>query len=109
MRAEKAGLGLEARIPWQPWIRLSQLRARDREAKMCKVDVLRVLDRAADDNAFIGQLTDQPSRALEGYSLTLKERAALLGGDLNWIEGHVCRLNGRLRTWLMCRLQQEAW
>ena len=76
---------------------------------MCKAHVLKVLDRAADDNAFIGQLTDHSSEALDGYSLTSRERAALLSGDIRWIEAHVGKLTERLRTWLGCRLQQEAW
>ena len=51
----------------------------------------------------------QPSGALEGYSLTSKERAALLSDDISWIEAYVGKLTDRLRTWLGCRLQQGAW
>ena len=72
-------------------------------------EILRVLDRAAEDNGFIAELTYRGSRALEGYKLTLKAKAALLSGDIRWIEARVGRLDARLRTWLDCRLQQEIW
>jgi len=72
-------------------------------------EILRVLDRAAQDNGFIAELTYRGSKALEGYKLTLQAKAALLSGDIRWIEAHVGKLNARLRTWLDCRLQQEIW
>lgn len=72
-------------------------------------EILRVLDRAAGDNGFIAQLTHRGSDALEGYELTMEAKAALLSGDVRWIEQHVGRLDARLRTWLDCRLQQEIW
>jgi hypothetical protein len=73
------------------------------------IEVLRVLDRAAADNGFIAELTYRGSKALEGYRLTLKAKAALLSGDIRWIEARVGKLDARLRTWLDCRLQQEIW
>ena len=72
-------------------------------------EILRVLDRAAHDNGFIAELTHRGSKALEGYGLTLKAKAALLSGDIRWIEAHVGKLDARLRTWPDCRLQQEIW
>jgi hypothetical protein len=72
-------------------------------------EILRVLDRAASDDRFIAQLTCQGSRALQGYNLTAEEKAALLSGDISWIEAHVGKLDRRMRTWLECRLQQEIW
>ena len=72
-------------------------------------EILRVLDRAAGDNGFIAELTNRGSKALEGYRLTLKAKAALLSGDIRWIEARVGKLGARLRTWLDCRLQQEIW
>ena len=73
------------------------------------IEVLRVLERAAADRRFIAQLTEQGSRALEGYALGLEEKAALVSGDLSWLESHLGRLSARLRTWPDCRLQQERW
>ena len=72
-------------------------------------EILRVLDRAAADNGFIADLIQRGSKALEGYKLTLKAKAALLSGDIRWIEARVGKLDARQRTWLDCRLQQEIW
>ena len=72
-------------------------------------DILRVLDRAADDNDFIAALTHNGTKALEGYHLTAEAKAALLSGDIRWIEAHVGKLSERQQTWLWCRLGQEIW
>jgi len=72
-------------------------------------ELLEVLRRAAEEPHFIAALTERPDEALAGYYLTAEERAALLSGDIAWIEGRVGRLDAHLRTWLECRLQQEAW
>jgi len=79
----------------------------DRDAD--RREVLRVLERAAEDDRFIAQLTHRGSEALQGYNLTLEAKAALLSGDIRWIEARVGKLDARLRTWLDCRLQQEVW
>jgi hypothetical protein len=71
--------------------------------------ILRVLDRAARDDDFIAALTDRGSEVLQDYDLSTRERAALLSGDLRWVEEHVGKLNARLCTWFDCRLQQEIW
>ena len=72
-------------------------------------EILRVLERAAGDNSFIAQLTYRGGEALQGYDLTWQEKAALLSGDIRWIEARLSKLDARLRTWLDCRLQQEKW
>ena len=72
-------------------------------------ELIRVLERAATDNAFIARLTDEGSGALEGYKLSLAEKAALLSGDIQWIEARTGKLDEQLRTCLWCRLQQESW
>jgi hypothetical protein len=74
-----------------------------------KDTILRVLARAAEDDDFIARLTDQGSRALHGYNLSTEAKAALLSGDIAWVEARVGRLSARLRTWFDCRLQQEIW
>lgn len=71
--------------------------------------ILRVLERAAKDDSFIAQLTHQGSEALQSYDLTWQEKAALLSGDIGWIEARLGVLDARLRVWLDCRLQQEIW
>jgi len=72
-------------------------------------EILRVLKRAAVDNDFIAQLTDQGSLALRGYDLSQQAKAALVSGDLLWVEARVGKLTARLRTWIDRRLQQEIW
>lgn len=72
-------------------------------------EVIKVLDRAADDDDFMARLTYEGSKALQGYNLTLEEKGALLSGDIKWIEAHVGKLDDRLSTWLWRRLQQEIW
>ena len=71
--------------------------------------ILDVLDRAASDNHFVAQLTHDGLEALAEYELTWREKAALLSGDIRWIEAHVGKLDARQRKWLECRLQQEMW
>jgi hypothetical protein len=78
-------------------------------SKKARGELVRVLERAADDDVFIAQLTYEGSKALEGYDLTSEEKAALLSGDIQWIEAHLGKLDERLSTWLWCRLQQEIW
>ena len=72
-------------------------------------EVIKVLERAANDDNFIAQLTYEGSKTLQGYDLILEEKAALLSGDIRWIEAHVGTLDDHLSTWLWCRLQQEIW
>ena len=79
------------------------------EKAIHKETIVKILERAANNSAFIAQLTSQGSKALQGYNLTLEEKAALVSGDINWIEAHVGKLDERLSTWLWCRLQQEIW
>jgi len=71
--------------------------------------VLAVLDRAAQDNAFLARLAESPGEALKEYDLKAEEKAALMSGDIRRIESWLGKLDERLRTWLMLRLSQEKW
>ena len=79
------------------------------ECEVNKEEIVRVLVRAAEDDRFIARMAGGGEDALRGYNLTWRERAALLSGDLRWVEAHLGKLNLRLRTWFDCRLQQEIW
>ena len=81
----------------------------ENEEEVNKEEIVRVLARAADDNGFIVRLIEHGQDALREYGLTWQEKAALLSGDIGWIEARLGRLNARLRTWLECRLEQEIW
>ncbi|MCJ7736932.1 MAG: hypothetical protein MUQ10_06395 [Anaerolineae bacterium] len=72
-------------------------------------EILRALTRAAEDNRFIARLTTEGSETLRDYGLTTEAKAALISGDIRWIEARVGKLDAPLRTWLDCRLQQENW
>jgi hypothetical protein len=76
---------------------------------MCKEAVLDVLSRAGRDPGFIAQLTYDGPKALKSYSLSRRERAALLAGDLPQLEAYVGKLEGAQAAWPRCRLQQEKW
>jgi DNA-binding NtrC family response regulator len=71
--------------------------------------IIAVLKRAAEDSAFIEKLTNSGSEALKDYDLAPDEEAALLSGDVVWLEKHVGKLDDKLNTWVECRLQQERW
>lgn len=74
-----------------------------------KGEVLRVLERASRDDQFIGEVADKGSEALRDYRLTLPEKAALVSGDVGWLEEHVGKLTAGQRTLPTCLLQREAW
>ena len=78
---------------------------------MSKEAVLAVLQRAADDITFYGQLAEDCANALQDYDLTSEERAALTNGDVRWIESHIGRkLDERLMTKVMIPLlSREKW
>jgi formate dehydrogenase alpha subunit len=72
--------------------------------------VLSVLDRAVQDNEFFARLAENPAEALKEYNLTAEEKAAIASGDIRKIESWIGKkLDERLRTWLISRLQQEKW
>ena len=99
----------EWRVPPEVMTQLKKVFAVNLREQESDGEILRVLDRAAEDNGFIAELTYRGAQALDGYKLTLQAKAALAGGDIRWIEARVGKLDARLRTWLDCRLQQEIW
>ena len=74
-----------------------------------KDQVLAVLERAAHDAAFVGELFYKGADALEEYELTKHEKLALLTGDIQWIESFVGKLTKDQRRWLEQRLSAEIW
>ncbi len=69
--------------------------------------ILDVLERAAEDNAFIAALAENPAGALSSYDLTPEHREALLNADFNALEEWIGPLDDRLKIWLKHRLKQE--
>lgn len=74
-----------------------------------KREVLRVLDRTYDDQEFWAELMEDRQGALEDYQLSKEAKAAILSGDLNWINGHVGELNQKQLMFIFKRLEMEAW
>ena len=66
---------------------------------MGQEDVLEVLDRTAHDLGFVVQMTYDSTKALETYNLTDQERAALVSGDIPWIEANIGELGGVMSAW----------
>jgi len=82
----------------------------DKEEARRKKAIMEVLAQAADDGYFLAQLADNPTEALrEYYTLTHREVAALISGDIKKIEGWLGKLDKRHATWLWSRLSQEKW
>ena len=71
--------------------------------------LLEVLAKARDDNDFLARLAENPAEVLKDYELTSEGKAALLSGDIKWIESKLGTLDEPLRTWLNARLAQEKW
>ena len=78
---------------------------------MSKEAVLAVLERAAKDITFYSQLAEDYAKALQDYDLTREEQAALISGDVRWIESRIGRkLDERLMTKVMIPLlSREKW
>ena len=78
---------------------------------MSKEAVLVVLERAAEDITFYGQLAEDYAKALQDYDLTWEERAALASGDVRWIESHIGRKldEGIMAKVMIPLLSRERW
>jgi two-component system response regulator HydG len=74
-----------------------------------KEAIIAVLNRAAEEREFIEKLSNLGSDALWEYNLAPEEEAALVSGDVRWLEEHIGKLDDKLKVWLECRLQQERW
>jgi len=74
-----------------------------------KREVIRVLERAADELYFSRDLMERGSKALEGYNLSNEAKAAIVSGDLNWLMTNIGELNEQQLQWVLHRLQREIW
>jgi formate/nitrite transporter len=103
--AARRWLGKFATAKTQPQAEASTVDALDEETRA----LISVLAKARDNDVFLAQLSENPDKALEGYSLSNDAKAALASGDLRWLESRVGFLDEPLRTWLSSRLSQEKW
>jgi len=71
--------------------------------------VRKVLARASRDGDFADTLLTQGSSALPNVDLSPEAKAAIVSGDIGWLEAHVGPLSAEQREWLARRLQAEIW
>ncbi len=71
--------------------------------------VFDILDRASHDNEFWKDLMENGSKALEHYNISIEARAAIVSGDIKWIERKVGAITDEQARYLYHRLQVERW
>jgi FixJ family two-component response regulator len=72
-------------------------------------EVSRVLDRTTQDRTFWKDLMEIGSEALKGYRLSNEAKAAIVSGDLRWINQNVGELTQKQLMFIYKRLEREAW
>ncbi len=81
----------------------------ERQEVVNREEVIRVLERAAVDSAFVASLFSYGADALQDYQLTGAEKLAILTGDIQWLEGQLGPLSAAQKRWLEGRLSAEIW
>ena len=71
--------------------------------------VREVLKLAARDSRFSQRLLTDGSRVLSGFALSSPAKAAIVSGDIAWIEKKYGKLSPEERDWLQRRLEAERW
>jgi CheY-like chemotaxis protein len=74
-----------------------------------KQEIIRALTRASEDEAFWQDLLKNGSIALKDFKLSNKAKAAIISGDLAWINRNVGKLNEKQLQWIRARLEMERW
>jgi len=72
-------------------------------------EVTKVLDRTAQDRGFWRDLMEMGSEALKSYHLSNEAKAAIVSGDLRWINQNVGELTQKQLMFIYKRLEREAW
>ncbi len=80
-----------------------------KERLIQKEEVTRVLERAYQNGEFWRELLENGSAALKDYRLSLKAKAAILSGDLEWIRKNVGELSDEQLVFIYKRLERESW
>jgi DNA-binding NtrC family response regulator len=88
----------------------SLARAESEEEKLIqRREVVRVLNRTAEDADFWSELMFNGSDALVGYKLSDEAKAAIASGDLRWLNREVGELTQKQLKFIYKRLEREAW
>jgi DNA-binding response OmpR family regulator len=89
---------------------MEQLLAQAQKERLIqKEEVIRVLERANQDEEFWRGLLQSDSDVLNGYRLSSQAKAAIFSGDLGWIKRHVGELTAEQLMFIYRRLEREAW
>lgn len=80
-----------------------------KERLIQREEVIRVLERASQDQEFWRELMENGSEALKEYRLSWNAKAAILSGDLNWIKKNIGELTEEQLMFIYNRLEREAW
>ena len=81
----------------------------EEEKLIQKREVIRALNRTSEDSRFWNALMEFGSTALEEYRLSNEAKAAIVSGDLRWINEHVGELTQKQLMFIYKRLEREAW
>jgi DNA-binding response OmpR family regulator len=81
----------------------------DEEKLIQKREVTQILNRTAEDTEFWKDLMDNGSVALEEYRLSSEAKAAIVSGDLRWINENIGELTQKQLMFIYKRLEREAW
>jgi ActR/RegA family two-component response regulator len=81
----------------------------EEERLIQKREVSQILNRTAEDSDFWKDLMENGSIALEGYRLSGEAKAAIVSGDLKWINENIGELTQKQLMFIYKRLEREAW
>ena len=104
----RCALGVKAEKE-APVARIQHRVETEEEKLIQKREVIRVLNRTAEDTAFWADLMEHGSEALQEYHLSSEARAAISSGDLNWLNTNVGELTQKQLMFIFKRLEREAW
>jgi DNA-binding NtrC family response regulator len=83
---------------------------RKEEQKLIQKDeVIRVLNRTVEDVDFWRALLERGSDALKDYRIPSEAKAAIISGDLAWINKNIGPLSKEQLAYIYKRLEREAW
>ena len=93
-------------VPAQP---ASLAAEQQSQALIEKREVMRVLNRASEDQEFWTALMEQGGNVLGDYQLSMAAKAAIASGDLGWINANIGELTQKQLMFIYKRLEREAW
>ena len=80
-----------------------------KERLIQREEVMRVLDKAYQNQTFWRELMENGSEALKDYRLSRTAKAAIVSGDLKWIRENIGELTEDQLLFIHKRLEREVW